>query len=596
MTEQTYSLGSWQLNALYSSFEAPEVEESFAQLEQQISAFEEYRQTLEGEVDEETFRQILDDYDQLNRLESKLGGYAGLRFSEDTQNQRAQTFRAKIQQKSAELNNRSLFFRLWWKGLDEDRAQELLEAAGDYRYWLEALRLQSPYTLSEPEEKIINIKDVNGASALMTLYSSITNRYTFELEVEGETLELTRGELSRYVWGTDPALRKAAYEEMNRVFGEDASILGQIYQFRARDWHSEHVQLRGYDSPIAVRNLSNDIPDEVVDTLLDVSRQNAGLFQDFFKLKAEWLGVDRLRRYDIYAPVAEADKEYSYPEAIDLVLSSYRQFEPEVANLAERIFNEGHIDSEVRKGKRSGAFCMTVNPDITPYILQSYDGAVRDVATLAHELGHAVHSMLASHHTSLTQRSSLPLAETASTFGEMLVVDQLLENEQDPAVRRDLLFRQLDDNYATIMRQVYFALFERSAHDAVQQGASVDELSELYLENLAEQFGDAVDVAESFRHEWIAIPHFYAYPFYVYAYSFGQLLVLSLYQRYQEQGDEFKPGYLDILRAGGSASPMDVLARADIDVRQASFWQGGFDVLAGILEELQKMERPAPAG
>jgi oligoendopeptidase F len=238
---------------------------------------------------------------------------------------------------------------------------------------------------------------------------------------------------------------------------------------------------------------------------------------------------------------------------------------------------------------------MTVNPDLTPYILQSYDGATRDVATLAHELGHAIHSMLAADHTSLTQGASLPLSETASTFGEMLVVDRLLSQEEDPAVRRDLLMRQLDDNYATIMRQVYFALFERSAHDAIKQGASVDDLDEIYMENLAEQFGDSMDIADSFRHEWVAIPHFYYYPFYVYAYAFGQLLVLSLYQRFQEQGDEFKAGYLEILRAGGSAAPMAVLEQAEFDVTQASFWQGGYDVLAEVLDQLKQLETPAAA-
>ncbi|MFP3853620.1 MAG: M3 family metallopeptidase, partial [Anaerolineales bacterium] len=368
MTDQTYSVGTWQLNELYSSFDDSSIDSSLEDLEASLNEFEAYRDQLEKDLDTETFQQILKDYEAMDRLESRLSGYAMLRFSEDTQNQRAQTFQAKIQQRSAEIRNRTLFFRLWWKGLEEERAQKLLETAGDYRYWLEALRLQSPYTLSESEEKIINIKDVNGASALMTLYSSITNRYSFELEVKGEKLELTRGELAKYVWGSDPALRKAAYEELHGVYGEDSPILGQIYQFRVRDWHSEHVELRGYSSPIAVRNLSNDIPDEVVDTLLEVSRQNASLFQDFFKLKADWLGMDRLRRYDLYAPVAEADKDYEYDEAVQLVLDSYGRFDPEVAELAGRVLAEGHVDSEVRKGKRSGAFCATISPDLTPYI------------------------------------------------------------------------------------------------------------------------------------------------------------------------------------------------------------------------------------
>jgi oligoendopeptidase F len=300
--------------------------------------------------------------------------------------------------------------------------------------------LQKPYTLSEPEEKIINLKDVNGTHALVTLYSTITNRYSFQLEVDGEEKELSREELTVYYRDPDPTMREAAYKELYRVYDADGPILGQIYQSILRDWRSEGMDLRGYSAPIALRNLANDIPDDVVETLLDVCRKNAPLFHRFFQLKARWLGVDRLRRYDIYAPVAQSEKTYSYNDAVAMVLESFRQFDPSMADLVQRVFDEDHIDSEVRKGKRSGAFCSTVTPDLTPWVLQSYNGTPRSVATMAHELGHGVHSMLAAHHTKLTQHSSLPLAETASTFAEMLLVDHLLEIEDDPDVRRDILF------------------------------------------------------------------------------------------------------------------------------------------------------------
>jgi oligoendopeptidase F len=258
-----------------------------------------------------------------------------------------------------------------------------------------------------------------------------------------------------------------------------------------------------------------------------------------------------------------------------------------VATLAERVFKERHIDSEVRKGKRGGAFCLTVEPALTPWIQQSYKGLPDDVATMAHELGHAIHSMLAEHHTALTQFSSLPMAETASTFAEMLMVDHLMEQDSDPAVRRDLLFRQMDDAYATIMRQAYFAIFERTAHGLITEGAAVDDLSKAYYENLQAQFGDSLDLTEDFQVEWVEVPHIYHYPFYVYAYAFGQLLVLSLYQQYLQEGDAFKPRYLEILAAGGSDAPVRILDRAGIDVRSADFWQGGFDVLEKALERLE---------
>lgn len=590
MASEKYELGSWDLGELFVGFEDPQIEEIWQEIEAKVEGVERARGQLETGPSPEQLRELLELYEAVDRMISRLAGYAALRFSEDTQNQRAQTFEAKVRQRIAEIENRTLFFKLWWKKLAAEEAERLLPAAGDYQYWLEALRLQSPYTLTEPEEKVINLKDVNGSQALVTLYQSITNRYTFKLMVDGEEKELTRGELSRYVWEPDPDLRKAAYQELHRVFGQDAPVLGQIYQFVARDWFSELVRLRGYRSPIAVRNLANDVPDEVVEALLEVCQQNAPLFQRFFELKAQWLGMDKLRRYDVYAPVAEADKDYDFEEAIELVLASYREFDPEVARLAQRVMVENHLDSEIRKGKRSGAFCATITPDLTPYVLASYQGKARDVATLAHELGHAVHSMLASDHTSLTQNASLPLAETASTFGEMLVVDRLLAQEPDPGVQRDLLFRQMDDNYATIMRQAYFASFELAAHEAIQEGASVDDLSDLYLQSLQEQFGDAVSIGEDFRHEWVAIPHFFGSPFYVYAYAFGQLLVLALYQRYQVEGEAFKPAYLDILRAGGSAAPMEILDNAGVDVREPAFWAGGFDVLGGILDQLAELE------
>jgi oligoendopeptidase F len=347
--------------------------------------------------------------------------------------------------------------------------------------------------------------------------------------------------------------------------------------------------LRNFSTPISARNLANDIPDLVVDTLLDVSERNAVLFQRYFRLKAHWLGVEKLRRYDVYAPVAESDKTYPFNQAAELVLDSFNDFDPRLAKLARRVFDEKHLDSEVRKGKRSGAFCASATNDLTPWVLLNYQGRADDVATMAHELGHAIHTMLASHHSLFTFHASLPLAETASTFGEMMLIDRLLQEEQDEAVRRDLLFRQVDDAYATIMRQVYFALFERTAHERVNQGSSVDELADAYMQNLAKQFGDALEIGDEFRWEWVSIPHIYHTPFYVYAYAFGQLLVFSLYQQFKAEGDSFKPRYLDILSAGGSDAPARVLSRAGIDIQSEEFWQGGYNVVAGLLDQLESL-------
>jgi oligoendopeptidase F len=595
MNENEYQLGPWRLDDLFPGIDSPAVEEAVARLDRDVEAFAASRDQLAADMAEASFRALLDDYDAIYRQVSRLGGFAGLSFAADTQSQQAQNFMARMQQLGAELDNRTMFFKLWWKGLDDADAERLMAAAGPYTYWLEQLRLQKPYTLSEPEERVINLKDVNGVNALNTLYDAITNRYTFRLEVDGEEKELTRGELSVYVRHPDPELRAKAFQELLRVYADDAFITGQIYQAIVRDWASEQVQLRRYPSPIAVRNLANDIPDDVVDTLLAVCRDNATLFQRYFQLKARWLGLEKLRRYDIYAPIDEADKTYPFADGVAMVLETFREFEPRIAEMAQRVFDEEHLDSEIRRGKRGGAFCATLAPDLTPWVLQSYQGQAEDVATLAHELGHAIHSMLADHHPALTQHASLPLAETASTFGEMLLIDRLLAEDPDPSVQQSLLFRQMDDAYATIMRQSFFALFERRAHELISAGGDVDAVSAAYLENLQEQFADALDLTDDFRHEWLAIPHFYVSPFYVYAYAFGQLLVLALYQQYREEGESFKPRYLEILAAGGSDAPARVLERAGIDIHDPAFWHGGFDVLAELVQRLEELPVPQPA-
>ena len=583
----TYKQTCWNLAELFPSHDSPELEAAFEQLDAKVTEFEGVRESLNADIGFAEFMSIVRQLEELTRLGYRVYAFASLWITEDTQNQDAQSLMARVQQFMAQMQNRTLFFSLWWKELDGENAERLMALSEGYRYWLEEMRHFKPHTLSEAEEKIINIKDVTGFNALITLYDAITNRYVFKVEVDGEVKEMTRGQLAVLVRSSDPDIRAAAYQEMYRVYEDDAPILGQMYQTLARDWRSENMDLRSYANPISVRNLVNDVPDEVVNTLLDVCERNADVFQRYFQLKAKWLGVDRLRRYDVYAPVAESDKAYEYAAAADLVLAAYREFDPRVAELAQRVFDDDHIDSEVRKGKQDGAFCASIEPGVTPYVKLNYQGKVDDVATMAHELGHAVHAMLAFHHNVFTFHSSLPLAENASTFGEMLLVDRLLADEDDPAVRRDIIFRQIDDAYATIMRQAFFALFERKAHDMISEGATIDQLSEAYMENLKTQFGEAVELSDEFRWEWVSIPHFYHVPFYVYAYAFGQLLVLSLYQQYKIEGEAFTPRYIKILAAGGSAAPIQICAEAGLDITKAAFWQGGFDVIKKMVEELE---------
>jgi oligoendopeptidase F len=585
----SYQLSRWSLADLFPAYDSEEMKAAFAEVEAKVAEFESMRPVLTPEISVEDLMRFVQELDDISRLMSRIGAFGGLWYTEDTQNQAAQNFQAQVDQFNAGIENRVLFFSLWWKALEDDVAAQLMREAGDYTYWLEEMRHFKPHTLSEPEEKIINIKDVTGFNAINTLYDTITNRYTYKISVDGEEKELTRGELMVYVKHHDPDLRAAAYQELYRVYADDGAILGMMYQNLARDWRNENIDLRHFPSPISVKNLQNDIPDEVVDTLLEVSRRNTTVFQRFFKMKARWLGVERLRRYDVYAPVVRSDKTYEHPEVVEMVLDSLAEFHPKLATLAQRVLDENHLDSEVRQGKMSGAFCASVQPGLTPWVLTNFQGKPYDFTTLAHELGHALHSMLAEEHTQFTFHASLPLAETASTFAEMILVDRLLEQESDEDVRKDLLFSQVDDAYATIMRQIYFALFERQAHDMTHEGATVDELSDAYMENLKDQFGDAVELSDEFRWEWVSIPHIYNYPFYVYAYAFGQLLVLSLYQQYQVEGESFKPRLMKILSAGGSNAPARILDEAGIDIRKAEFWQGGYDVLSQMIDQLEAL-------
>jgi len=588
-----YKLSSWSLAELLPEPSPDVIAERIAEVEAAVVELEAERSLLSPTMTAESLFGVVRQYERLVERLTVLDAYGSLWFSSDTQSRGAQSYRNRLKQLITGWYNRILFFELWWKGLQDDEADALLPTRAehsDYRHFLESLRRLKPYTLNERSEQIVNLKDANGISGVLTLYSMLTNRLEFHLEVDGETQTLTRDSLMSHAFSPDPQRRGAAYRELYRVYENEATILAQIYIHRVRDWESENLEIRGFSTPISVRNVLNDVPDASVQVLLEVVRENAPLFRRYFHLKAGWLGLDRLRRYDLYAPLASSDKEIPYRDAVSSVLGTFGRFHPSFSNLARRVFDDEHIDSEIRKGKRGGAFCSTVLPRMTPWVLVNYTGRVRDVATLAHELGHAIHSMLACGHSVLTQHPSLPLAETASVFSEMLMTDRLLQEEQDPLTRREILATFVDDIYATVLRQAYFVLFELSAHDAIRQGASLDELNEMYMDNLREQFADSIELPDEFQYEWLSIPHIFQTPFYCYAYSFGQLLVLALYRRFLEEGEAFKPSYLKMLSYGGSARPEVILAEAGIDIADPEFWRGGFQVVEERIRELEAIE------
>lgn len=560
-------------------------------LDKKVTALEKLRPSLKNNITSKTFEAGLQLTEEIAASSSRLGAYSHLWFAQNTTNQKARSFEAKVRNRLANIGNRELFFDLWWQQLPNKTAQQLLANTGSMRYHLNSLRRLKPHTLTEPEERIINIKNTTGRSALDSLYDVLTNRLTFTSPEKGASTPLSREQLSGYFRHPSATIRKRAYQEVLQVYSGHADMLGEIYKTLVADWKNEGIDLRHHASPVAVRNIHNDIPNEAVTTLLSTCRKNRGIFQEFFKLKAKICKIKKLTRYDIYAPTKSPKTSYPFDQAKKLVFNAYEQFSPTLAKHAQQVFADRHIDAGTTPGKAGGAFCYSVLPKLTPYVLLNYTGDARDVATLAHELGHAVHGMMAQHHSVFTFHSTLPLAETASVFGEQLLSQALLQESSSPRVKQRLLLGQLDDLFATILRQAYFVEFENQAHEQIAQGTTVNDLAKTYLGLLKEQFGRGVTVPDEFQWEWITIPHIYRSPFYCYAYSFGNLLVLALYQRYQKEGKAFIPKYLDLLAGGGSKSPQDLLKPLGVNMCSEHFWQSGFDRIEAMVGDLEKTLR-----
>lgn len=577
----------WNLNDLIDD-PVGKFESLLADLESKAARIEAARPTLAPSMASDELSALLRLSEEIARGSARLGAYAYLWFSENTKNAEARSFKARVEERLTGLNNRLLFFDLWWQSVDDANAARLLADMGDLRYHMETIRRFKPHTLSEPEEKIINIKNVTGRSAVHTLYDLVTNGLTFTVREGGKTKTVNREGLMAYVRSPKAPVRQAAYQELYRVFTAQRDLLGEMYRTLVNDWKAENIGLRRFASPIATRNLSNDVPDQAVETLLASCAKNAEIFQTYFSLKAKICKIKPMSRYHLYAPHRTEAKKYAYSDAASMVIEAYRGFSPRLAELAEQVFRERHIDGPTRPGKMGGAYCYSVIPGLTPYVMLNYTGEARDVATMAHELGHAVHGMMAKDHSIFTFHATLPLAETASVFGERILSDALMSNERSKAVRQGLLLSQLDDIYATVLRQTYFVRFEKLAHEMVAEGATVEQLAQAYLDELKQQFGKAVKVPDEFRWEWLTIPHLYASPFYCYAYSFGNLLVLALYRMYKEQGTSFIPKYLDILTMGGSKSPQEILATVGVDMTSETFWQSGFDAIRDMVGQLEE--------
>jgi oligoendopeptidase F len=594
----TLKVGRWNLADLVRDPTGEDFKRLLDSIEMEARQFESRRSNLSEDMPGSDFENLIHSVESIAEKVSIASGFAHLQYYADTSSSESSALVTRIEKMASAVSNRMLFFDLWFKkGIDDQVASRLINSVPSvYREYLRHKRLVANYALSEPEEKIINTLEVTGTRALVKIYDKMTSSFEFDMKLRKGSKTVvkhfdSREKLVTLVRSPDCAIREAAYKALFEVYTKNSGVLGEVYQNIVIQWRDEAVSMRGYKSPISVRNIANNLDDETVRALLASCRKNSVIFQEYFRAKAEMLGLKKLRRYDLYAPVTKGSNSarFSYGKAVSKVLDTFGDFDPQFRKMAERVFNQKHVDSEIRKAKRGGAFCYTVSPKMTPYVLLNFDGRTRDVSTLAHEFGHAIHSMLASEMPIMVSHAPLPLAETASVFAEMLLTEKLTENISEKE-RRILLAEQIDDMYATIMRQAYFTNFEVDAHSAIaENSATIDAVSKMYLENLKEQFGNSVVVNPEFQWEWVYIPHFYHTPFYTYAYSFGNLLVLSLFRQYKLEGKSFVSKYLRLLSAGGSRKPEELLIEAGIDISKEQFWQQGFDYVRTMIQQLKTL-------
>ncbi len=584
---------AWNLGTLFASVSDPQIDAALADLQTNIKQFaERYRGTINvAGVSAAHIAQALREYESLMDAAYRLSAFAQLSYAADTTSDANRALVQRIEEAMTQLHNQLVFFDLEWLQLDEATAQRIIAdpAAATYQHHLRAERKFKPHTLSEPEEKIINDKNLTGISAWQKLFTEYSSGLKFPAVKTGEARELNMSEILVLMRDPSREVRQRAHETFYARLRENSQVLTFIYDTRFQD-HLVSNRLRGYDDPMTPRHLANDVGASAVQTMMSVVERNFPLAQRYFKLKARLLGLPKLELYDQYAPLFEVKEKIEYARAQQIVLDAVSRFSGELGSYVSRFFEEDWIDADPRNGKRGGAFCAGVTPSTHPYILMSYNDDLRDVMTLAHELGHGIHDCLASQQTLLNYHPSLPVAETASVFSEMLVFNDLLKTMRNDKDRLALICAKLEDSFATVFRQTVLTRFEQLAYAARAKGRlTTQQIGELWLQANAPYYGDALNMTSGYEFGWSYIPHFINTPFYCYAYSFGELLVLALYGIYQKEGESFVPRYRALLASGGSLSPRDQLAAMNIDINDAAFWQTGFDALARMIAEAERL-------
>ena len=549
-----------------------------------------------AELDPAEFAAAVAELQEISELASRSGHYAMLRFSVDTADPQIGALMQRMQEKGTAIETQLLFFELEWAALDDERADELLAADGidTARHFLRSARRYRPHLLSEPEEKILAEKTVSGGAAWSRLFSEQVSALEVSLPDEPEPVTLDAA-LARLM-SPDREVRRTSAESVTEALAPGLRTRAFIFNTLMHDKAIDD-RLRHYDHWLAARNLANEASDESVQALLSAVRGRYELARRWYRLKARLLGIDALADYDRMAAVTPDDEPVEWEEAKELVLASYADFTPELGDPARAFFDERRIDAPPRPAKRGGAFAAYTVPSEHPYLMLNYTAKRRDVLVLAHEMGHGLHAELARPRGVLEQGTALTLAETASVFGEALVFRRLLEQAGTPESRLSLLAESIEGSIATVFRQTAMNRFEDLVHTSrrAEGELSVDRFNELWTQSQEEMLADSVQITEGYRSWWSYVPHFISTPGYVYAYAYGQLLALSIYKRYVDEGESFVPSYLELLRAGGSRSPEELAQIVGIDLADPGFWDSGLDLVEAQLEDAEAAAHEALA-
>jgi oligoendopeptidase F len=581
---------SWDLSPLVHGEDDAGADRLLDEASTRAQAFADTYAGRLAQLDPAEFAAAVHELQELSELGARAGNYAMLRFSVDTADPALGALLQRVQEKSTAIETKLLFFELEWAALDDERAEALIAADGldTARHFLRSARRYRPYLLSEPEEKILAEKSVSGASAWGRLFSEQVS--ALEVTLPGDDEPVTLDAALAKLMSSDRGVRRGAAESVTAALEPGLRTRAFIFNTLLHD-KAVDDRLRGFPNWLAARNLSNEASDESVQALLSAVRGRYELPRRWYRLKAQLLGIDRLADYDRMAAVTQdEDEPVAWEDAKELVLDSYAAFTPELGDPARAFFDDNRIDAPPRPAKRGGAFAAYTVPSEHPYLMLNYTAKRRDVLVLAHEMGHGLHAELARPRGIFEQATPLTLAETASVFGETLVFRRLLDQAATPESRLSLLAESIEGSIATVFRQTAMNRFEELVHTARRQEGelSVERFAELWSESQVEMLGESVEITEGYKMWWSYVPHFIATPGYVYAYAYGQLLALSIYKRYVDEGEAFVPAYLELLRAGGSRGPEELGSIVGIDLADPGFWDSGLDLVEAQLEEAEE--------